>query len=299
MNFMFVTFFVAHFAFLSIFFVNNFEKIAYAKVDFNWDRPIQGERKSVVRSFNKAKATADKVPVLMYHRILDENQLTKAHYDERGELYGTIVTTKSFEEQMKLLNEEGYTALTMKEFGAFMEGKLEIPKKSVLITFDDGFKDNYVNAYPALKKNGLHATVFLITDRIDREPRDYDPKDAQYLSHADIKAGSDIFEYMSHTDKMHEKNEQGKALLVAKDKKDILKDLEKSMYIVGDNSAFAYPFGEYDKDTLETLEKLDVKMAFTIKDGMAKRESEKLEIPRRGIYPSTTLDIFKNLITYE
>ena len=71
------------------------------------------------------------------------------------------------------------------------------------------------------------------------------------------------------------------------------------MEIVGSKTGFAYPFGEYNKETLEILDELGLEMAFTIKDGMAKPGESMLEIPRRGIYPGTTMDIFKLLLTYE
>ena len=65
------------------------------------------------------------------------------------------MTKEQFTKQMEYLHEEGYTTLTLPEFQAYMEEEIDVPKKSVLITFDDGFKDNYINAYPILKKYDL------------------------------------------------------------------------------------------------------------------------------------------------
>nr|WP_175476022.1 polysaccharide deacetylase family protein [Evansella caseinilytica] len=299
-NFLLLTIFFVHFAILVTYFIGNFDAIVHAKYVFAAEKPIQVEHQPQIRTFNlEDEGQADMVPVLMYHRIIDENDLTTVHFDEQGELYGTIITLNQFEEQMKYLHDEEYTALTLHEFQAFMKEDLEVPKNSVLITFDDGFKDNYVNAYPVLKEYGFHATLFMISGRIDRDPRDYDPLDAQFLSVAEIEAGADVFQYMSHTHMFHERDENGEAYLVSKDKESILTDIETSLYILGDKTAFAYPFGEYDDDTLDVLKELEIEMAFTIQDGMAKRGDSLFEIPRRGIYHATTLEIFKNLITYE
>lgn len=299
-NITFIIVFIVHFAALSTLFVQNFETIAFGKLQFVSDKPLELNRTYDIREFEVTKTTkADKVPVLMYHRIIKSTDLQTTHYNEEGELYGTIVTEEQFEEQMSYLHEEGYTTLTLAEFQAYMEKEIEVPNKSVLITFDDGFKDNYINAYPILKKYDLRATIFLIAGNIDRDPRDYDPADAQFLSVEDIEASTDIFDYESHTYKFHERDENGAAFLTSKPREDVFEDIEIGIELVGSNTAFAYPFGEYDADTLTMLDQLGVDMAFTIKDGMAKSGVSMLEIPRRGIYPGTTMDIFKLLLTYE
>ena len=299
-NITFIIVFLVHFSVLSVLFAQNFETIAFGKLQFTSDKPLELERETSLRDFDISKAArAKQVPVLMYHRIIKSDDLQTTHYNEEGELYGTIVTKEQFNEQMEHLHEEGYTTLSLAEFQAYMEEEIDVPKKSVLITFDDGFKDNYINAYPILKKYDLRATIFLIAGNIDRDPRDYDPADAQFLSVEDIEASTDIFDYESHTYKFHERDVNGAAFLTSKPREDVLRDIEEGMEIVGSKTGFAYPFGEYNKETLEILDELGLEMAFTIKDGMAKPGESMLEIPRRGIYPGTTMDIFKLLLTYE
>lgn len=299
-NWVFITLFCTHFALLVLFFVVNFDKIAYAKIDLIRETALEVENPTDIREFTVTdKNKADKVPVLMYHRIIDEEDLMTNHYNEAGELHGTIVTTEQFEKQMKLLEEKNYHTLTLAEFQAFMKKDIELPKNSVLITFDDGFKDNYINGYPALKKYGFNATIFLISGRVDRNPREYDPADAQFLSEEDIFNSTDVFSYYGHTHDFHERDGNGESYLTIKTREEITKDLQKNFTIIGDTTAFAYPFGIYDNQTLDILEELNVELAFTIKDGMASPDDSLLEIPRRGIYPGTTLDIFEKLITYE
>ena len=90
------------------------------------------------------------ISVLMYHHVLEND--------------GTIaISQKNFEAQMKMLAKGGYTTITPDELLAYKQGKITLPKKSVLITFDDGWRNNYIYAYPILKKYGLKATIFLIT----------------------------------------------------------------------------------------------------------------------------------------
>ena len=91
-----------------------------------------------------------RIPILMYHNI-----------DETGDGDVTI-TVALFEEQMKAIAENGYTALTFSDLQAYVDGKAELPAKPVVITFDDGYLSTYDYAYPILSKYGLNGTVFVI-----------------------------------------------------------------------------------------------------------------------------------------
>jgi peptidoglycan/xylan/chitin deacetylase (PgdA/CDA1 family) len=94
----------------------------------------------------------------MYHHVLPES--------------GFITSgTKDFEAQMAYLAKRGYKTLTSEEFLAFKRGNYEPPKRSVLITFDDGWRDNYVYAYAILKKYGLRATLFVVTEWVEEASR--------------------------------------------------------------------------------------------------------------------------------
>lgn len=93
------------------------------------------------------------IPVLMYHHILPQKGFIASSVDE-------------FEAQMKYLHEKGYKTLTSSEFRDFMLGTKSF-KKAVFITFDDGWRDNYIYAYPILKKYGLKATIFVVTKWIE------------------------------------------------------------------------------------------------------------------------------------
>ena len=95
------------------------------------------------------------VSVLMYHHVL-----------KKGGFIASSV--EDFASQMRFLAEAGYKTLSAAEFTLYKKGELAVPKKSVLITFDDGWKDNYVYAYPILREFGLRASIFLVTQWIER-----------------------------------------------------------------------------------------------------------------------------------
>jgi len=98
------------------------------------------------------------VTILMYHRVTQNKQ---THLDHSV----ISATIEQFEKQMQYLHEH-CTVLSFDDFFKFQKGGL--PRNSVIITFDDGYKDNYLYAYPILTKYHLKATIFLITGYIDR-----------------------------------------------------------------------------------------------------------------------------------
>lgn len=100
------------------------------------------------------------VPILMYHHISPAPGLVTCSPD-------------NFRAQMQWLAEQGWKTLSLAEFSAGL-GSGKWPSKSVLLTFDDGYLDNWVYAYPVLKEFGLHATIFLITKWVgEGEARPY------------------------------------------------------------------------------------------------------------------------------
>lgn len=97
------------------------------------------------------------VPVLMYHRI--DSPVDGS----------TVVTPENFERQMEFLRVHRYNVMPLAELADRLREGRPIPPKTVVLTFDDGTIDNFTNAFPVLKKLGFPATVFMITENIDRE----------------------------------------------------------------------------------------------------------------------------------
>ena len=95
---------------------------------------------------------ANSVPVVMYHHVSSSG----------GPL---TISPENFESQIEWLASNGYVTLTADEFARFLRG-VPMPRRSVLLTFDDGYLDNYVHAHSILLRYGLNAVMFLVTDRV-------------------------------------------------------------------------------------------------------------------------------------
>lgn len=136
---------------------------------------------------------ANTIPVITYHSIQDENP-------ENNEY---IVETKDFEKMVKGLSEENFTFLDTYSLLNIIENKEKLPKNPVLITFDDGYKDNYKNAYPILEKYNAKGIIFIIGSYVGSK--------GNYLNWDEIQemADSNVIDIQSHSYNLHDLFEDG------------------------------------------------------------------------------------------
>ncbi len=201
------------------------------------------------------------VMVLNYHKVVDEHM-------------SLSVPLADFEQHMKWLKEYGYTSITPEELYEFIVNGSELPEKPVLITFDDGYKDNYTNAYPIMKKYGFKGTIFVVTGFLGV----YD----NYMTWEQAKELADNgFSIESHT-------YSHKSMTEANDE-EISKELTKSRDTIKnklgiDADFMAYPTGTYNLHIAELVQKAGYKGAFTIKYDNVSRESNVYALERVPIF---------------
>jgi peptidoglycan/xylan/chitin deacetylase (PgdA/CDA1 family) len=94
------------------------------------------------------------VPVLCYHNL---------DVQSKGRM---VLAVKAFEEQMRYLKREGYRVINLGEFLEFASQRRQLPRKTVVLTFDDGYRSFRQHAYPILKELGFTATLFVYTDYV-------------------------------------------------------------------------------------------------------------------------------------
>ena len=210
------------------------------------------------------KTYLDNIPVLMYHSISDKPiGLTELS-----------VTTQDFDKQMKYLSDNGYTPI-------FLDGLdyAYMISKPIFITIDDGYADNYEYAYPILKKYNFRATIFMISNMVDKPG---------YLSASQIHQMEDVISFQSHTVD-HTKLDKLSA-------KDIDREFSESQKALANLTqkpvyALAYPYGTYTNDVLTTAAKY-YQCAVTTKRGLMKTSDGKYLIKRIEIFRSDTLTSF-------
>lgn len=102
------------------------------------------------------------VPILMYHSVAP----LKNNSDR------LTVSPGTFDRQMRFLKENKYNVVFLEEIADLIRSKKRIPPKTVAVTFDDGYKDNFRNAFPILKKYNLKASIFIIFNEVGRVQND-------------------------------------------------------------------------------------------------------------------------------
>ena len=186
------------------------------------------------------------IPVLNYHQInsKDHNSLT--------------VSTEQFAAQMDYLAENGYHTITPDEMADALENGTELPDNPILITFDDGYLDNYKNAFPILKQHDMTATIFLITDYVSTYPNYLTWDQAKEmqdsgivlqshtLSHVDLKP-------LSHEDMLYQLKTSKEAL---------------EWHLQNKVHYLAYPCGSYDASVMEATREAGYRGAFTVNYGL-------------------------------
>lgn len=240
------------------------------------------------REFDLSEGYAEKVSVLMYHHILPRDF-------NRHKNNTSVINLESFEEQMKYLYENNFVTLTLKEFESFMKGELKVPKKSVLITFDDGYQSKKVYGKPVLEKYGFNGVVFFITNSISKYTRDFSNDILSYKSLDEIHDSLGVFEYGGHTHNLHRLGEDKRGILTRVSYDVVIDDLFRSKSVI-DSPYFAYPYGHYDDNTISILENMGYNMAFTIKKNYAKPMDNIFEVGRFGISPNVSFESFQDIV---
>lgn len=227
----------------------------------------------------KKYGIASKVPVLMYHHILKAKDKKSSN--------NLIVTEEQFDKQMGYLHDSGYTTITAMELEQFLKGTLKLPKKSVLITFDDGYKSSYLYAYPILKKYGFRAAIALIPKEMPKAPEVFNPARLNYLSWQEVTAGQEVFEYINHTFSHTSMKNIGYNRAYEE-----IKNVEKLLQ----SKYFVYPIGHTNEASLRALKELKYQLAFTTKSGFVTTESNKLLLPRKRVNGDMGIKAFKALL---
>ena len=246
-------------------------KVTYEVKDSS-DNKAYMER--IVEVMERPATNCSGVPVLMYHFFYDETAgetMRDANWTE----------VHAFEEQVKYLVDAGYYFPTWQELIDYIDGKIYLPEKSVVITADDGDLSFFKYAAPIIQKYGVRGTSFVI---------------GEYSNQDLMKANPGIY-FESHTYKMHRSGCSGMGhggLFQCIDYNAGVEDLKTSIEIVGDNKAIAYPFGDVNEHVKAITRDAGIELGFTTAWGYVKPGMDKWELPRIRVSGGISLDNFIN-----
>ena len=233
------------------------------------------------------------VPVLAYHGFVPENTKQQYYSDNKW-----IDSIEHFEEQMQYLHDNGWTTLTIDEFYDWQQKKKEIPKKSCLITFDDGYYEMYYQVLPILKKYQFNGVSFIVVSYTPDVTPAYDPAQRHMIGWdkiREVEADYPGLRFESHSYNLHGHDADGNEPW----KTASLSALEDD-FAAGDQYGFqymAYPYGGFNDNMLKAVERSNIKMAFTFKTpNYATHRSSPYKIPRQKITAETSFEEFKKIM---
>ena len=149
-----------------------------------------------------------------------------------------------FEEQIQTLQNAHYTFITARELGDILDGKMQAPKKPIILTFDDGHWDLDTSVLPILKKYHVHATAYIVPGFIGTNTDSLTPSQLQDV----ISSG--LIDVGAHT--VHHISLKGKSLAEQKYEIDTSKTMLEQQYHIHVYS-FAYPYGTFDQTTINLV----------------------------------------------
>ena len=220
------------------------------------------------------------IPVLMYHKIPEKPFETK---------HRVFITKSDFRRHLEHFKGKGLTAITFKEYREFARGERDLrdfPDRPIVLTFDDGYRDNFVNLLPMMKEFGFKGVLFLLGDAA----ADYNFWDADGGDHYDalmtleekkafVQAGWEIGAHsMTHPD-LTVMDEDQTRWEVEESKRRLEEDLGTEVI------SFAYPGGRVDERVKRTVRQAGFSFGVATDTGGLHIEDDRFQVFRVNIFP--------------
>lgn len=220
---------------------------------------------------NSSEETASEIPVTCYHFIY-------LHGEECGE--SICHSEDQIKSHFEYLSSNNYTTITADELLLWNEGKINLPKNTIMITIDDGARaEKFI---PFLEQYKIHATLFLITS--------WYPTD---------KFKSDYLDIQSHSDNLHTpgvcEGGQGSPLKCAPTD-ELVQDLKTSRDKTG-AIAFCFPFYEFNDHAIDAVKKAGFSMSFIGGQRKMVKGSDLYKIPRISLHSDDTLEYYISVVS--
>lgn len=228
------------------------------------------------------------IPILMYHRLIDNIENIGVHT-----IYYNV---NEFENQLKYLKENNYITITFKDLIKLTE-KERKEKKYIILTFDDGYRDNYDLLFPLLKKYQMKAVIYMVSHLKNNEwdVKETGEKSFELMTEKEILEMHDsgLVEFGGHT--MHHVkldtlnySEQKEEIL---GNKIYLEELLKEKLV-----SFAYPFGRFNENSKIIVKELGYSYGIATNSGSFYIEDDTFQVRRIGIFPDVNMRKFKRRV---
>jgi len=214
--------------------------------------------------------------VLMYHKVYDPE-------DPSRSLNSNCISTTALEEELEYLVNNDYYFPTWEEVREYVDGSISLPEKSVVLTFDDGSPLFIKYGVPLLEKYDVRATAFIIASKNGKVLA------ADKYKHITLQ---------SHSYNMHRAGGSigHGGIFTALNYDEGMSDLKRSIKILGNSDAFAYPYGDYTEECEKEVKDAGFRAAVTTAYGRVSPGADPYLLPRIRICGNITLEEFEKLL---
>ncbi len=218
------------------------------------------------------------VPILMYHHI------SEPPADAGDVAIPLFVPPDQFRQQMAYLADNDFTPISLYDLSFAIAAKKELPNKPIIITLDDGYVDNYMNARPILLEFSFPATFFIPTDFLDRQ-------DYNYMSWEMVMELSFVPNFYIEPHSVTHPDMKG--LTVSENKYQMSASRDRILSYTGRFPRFfAYPSGRYDENSMQAAEELGFWGALTTNGGVWHSFTHRYEWTRLRMHPNLSMEDF-------
>lgn len=225
-----------------------------------------------------------RVPILMYHHIEKAPRRSDAIRQDLS------VSPKKFEQQLRYLREEGYESITLNDLALHVTVGKPLPPKPIILTFDDGYRNAYTNAFPLLKKYSFVGTFFLISEPIDAN----DPNFVSWAEVEEMHAAGMKFEPHSynHPD-MRNRGYDFVVFQILAPKEAIEARTKETCRF------FAYPTGRYDQFVIDVLRSANFWGGVLTQQGATHTAEDLFTLRRVRVHGGDSLDAFVRILNLD
>jgi peptidoglycan/xylan/chitin deacetylase (PgdA/CDA1 family) len=218
-----------------------------------------------------------RLPVLMYHYIRSVAPVTDSL------AYSLSVTPEVLDQQLSYIAQNGYQTISLNDLSDSLENHAPLPPKSVILTFDDGYRDFYTTAFPLLKKYNLRAVSFYVVDYFNFPGyMNWDMvREIHKSGLVDVESHTLGHLMLTNLQPDQAKNE------IFESKRILEEQLQKKV------NYFAYPYGDFNDEVVNLVKSAGYKLAFGTKVGSDLRSSESLFLKRVPVNGFDSFEVFK------
>ncbi|GDY27291.1 hypothetical protein AHAT_31810 [Agarivorans sp. Toyoura001] len=224
------------------------------------------------------------IPIIMYHRVINN--------DSQHGVYGTYVTEERLEEHFQTIKAMGLTPITFKELAKIgLEHRFDHGKRYIILTFDDGYQDNYDLLLPLLKKYQFKAVIYAVsgTDHNQwdvshptKPDQRFELMSPETMRDIDQSGFVEIGGHTLNHPKLAELSEPEQQHQIEQNKKDLESLLGREL------TTFAYPYGNHNQQTKQLAKQAGYAYTVATDSGPIGLHQDLQQIRRIVMFPSTT-----------